>query len=108
MPEAVSEEAVQRSGRRLATAEPNSSSAALPVSLHLSDVNAGSRPLHVVAAMRRLALTTLLLAWAGTVAADDTVTRVRIKVQLFASPSFVSEVSVDAYNGQCLSLDNNL
>ncbi|KAH8701411.1 hypothetical protein GQ44DRAFT_717653 [Phaeosphaeriaceae sp. PMI808] len=36
------------------------------------------------------------------------VTRTRIKVQLFASPAFVSEVSVDAYDNQCLSLDNNL
>ena len=45
---------------------------------------------------------------AGLAAADDLVTRTRIKVQLFAAPAFVSEVSVDAYSQQCLSLDNNL
>jgi hypothetical protein len=50
----------------------------------------------------------LLLAWAGFVLAGDTITAGKIKVQLFASPSFLSEVSVDAYNNQCLSLDNNL
>ncbi|KAH7359574.1 hypothetical protein BKA66DRAFT_515247 [Pyrenochaeta sp. MPI-SDFR-AT-0127] len=55
-----------------------------------------------------LPLTTLLLAWARLAATDDTVTKSRIKVQLFAAPSFLSEVSVDAYNNQCLSLDNNL
>ncbi|CAO2652794.1 Nn.00g022050.m01.CDS01 [Neocucurbitaria sp. VM-36] len=58
--------------------------------------------------MRCLPFTTLLLAWAGFAAADDTVTQSRIKVQLFATPSFLSEVSVDAYNNICLSLDNNL
>lgn len=58
--------------------------------------------------MRNLAFTTLLLACAGIAAADDTVTRGRIKVQLFAAPSYLSEVSVDAYNNICLSLDNNL
>jgi hypothetical protein len=45
---------------------------------------------------------------AGLAAADDLVTKTRIKVQLFAAPAFVSEVSVDAYHMQCLSLDNNL
>ena len=58
--------------------------------------------LHVGATMRSLPFTTLLLAWAGFAAADDTVTNGRIKVQLFATPSFLSEVSVDAYNNQCL------
>lgn len=38
----------------------------------------------------------------------DLVNKQRIKVQLFAGPAFVSEVSVDAYSNQCLSLDNNL
>jgi hypothetical protein len=58
--------------------------------------------------MRTLSLlpTTLLLA--TLTAADDIVTKARIKVQLFAAPAFVSEVSVDAYHMQCLSLDNNL
>ncbi|KAF1843297.1 uncharacterized protein K460DRAFT_368186 [Cucurbitaria berberidis CBS 394.84] len=58
--------------------------------------------------MRSLPLTTFLLAWAHLATADDTVMKQRIKVQLFATPSFLSEVSVDAYNNQCLSLDNNL
>lgn len=58
--------------------------------------------------MRTLPFTTLLLAWTGLATADDTVTAGRIKVQLFAGPSYLSEVSVDAYNNQCLSLDNNL
>ncbi|XP_014553974.1 hypothetical protein COCVIDRAFT_40110 [Bipolaris victoriae FI3] len=53
-------------------------------------------------------LPTLLLVWAASVAASDTITSGKIKVQLFAAPSFLSEVSVDAYNNQCLSLDNNL
>ncbi|KNG52235.1 hypothetical protein DDE82_006192 [Stemphylium lycopersici] len=57
---------------------------------------------------RLVSLSTLLLAWAGFVAAGDTITSGKIKVQLFAAPSFLSEVSVDAYNNQCLSLDNNL
>jgi hypothetical protein len=50
----------------------------------------------------------LLLLSATIAAADDLVTKGRIKVQLFAAPAFVSEVSVDAYDDQCLSLDNNL
>ncbi|EMD64655.1 hypothetical protein COCSADRAFT_36029 [Bipolaris sorokiniana ND90Pr] len=53
-------------------------------------------------------LPTLLLVWVASVAASDTITSGKIKVQLFAAPSFLSEVSVDAYNNQCLSLDNNL
>jgi hypothetical protein len=60
---------------------------------------------------RRIPLSTLLLslsAWTGSVVAGDTITAGKIKVQLFAAPSFLSEVSVDAYNNQCLSLDNNL
>jgi hypothetical protein len=57
--------------------------------------------------MRTLILPTIL-AIASLASADDLVTKGRIKVQLFAAPAFVSEVSVDAYNGQCLSLDNNL
>ncbi|KAF2824097.1 hypothetical protein CC86DRAFT_371515 [Ophiobolus disseminans] len=51
---------------------------------------------------------TLLLLLSALATADDLVTKGRIKVQLFAAPAFVSEVSVDAYNGLCLSLDNNL
>ena len=59
---------------------------------------------------RLVPVSTLLLlsAWTGTVLADDTISGTKIKVQLFAAPSFLSEVSVDAYNNQCLSLDNNL
>jgi hypothetical protein len=57
---------------------------------------------------RLIPFSTLLLAWAGFVLAGDTITSGKIKVQLFAAPSFLSEVSVDAYNNQCLSLDNNL
>jgi len=57
---------------------------------------------------RFLPFSTLLLAWASFAAADDTITAGKIKVQLYAAPSFLSEVSVDAYNSQCLSLDNNL
>ncbi|KAG9191744.1 hypothetical protein G6011_10478 [Alternaria panax] len=57
---------------------------------------------------RLVPFSTLLLAWAGFVLAGDTITSGKIKVQLFAAPSFLSEVSVDAYNNQCLSLDNNL
>jgi len=56
----------------------------------------------------RLTLLLSLSAWTGTVQADDTISATKIKVQLFAAPSFLSEVSVDAYNNQCLSLDNNL
>lgn len=58
--------------------------------------------------MRALPPAALLLLSAALAAADDIVTQGRIKVQLFAAPAFVSEVSVDAYNDQCLSLDNNL
>ncbi|KAL1800770.1 hypothetical protein ACET3X_001112 [Alternaria dauci] len=57
---------------------------------------------------RLVPFSTLLLAWPGFVLAGDTITSGKIKVQLFAAPSFLSEVSVDAYNNQCLSLDNNL
>jgi hypothetical protein len=48
------------------------------------------------------------LFFLGLCAADDLVTKGRIKVQLFAAPAFVSEVSVDAYDKLCVSLDNNL
>lgn len=60
--------------------------------------------------MRSLLPATLLsvLACANVATADDMITSFRIKVQLFAAPAFFSEVSVDAYNNQCLSLDNNL
>ena len=61
--------------------------------------------------MRPLTVTALLLACVATGAADNAlimVSKMRIKVQLFASPSFISEVSVDVNNGVCLSLDNNL
>ena len=60
--------------------------------------------------MRRLSLSlaALVCAWSGTATAGDIITSLRIKVQLFAAPAFFSEVSVDAYNNQCLSLDNNL
>jgi hypothetical protein len=60
--------------------------------------------------MRRfsLSLAALVCAWSGTAAAGDIITSLRIKVQLFAAPAFFSEVSVDAYNNLCLSLDNNL
>lgn len=57
-------------------------------------------------AMKRILPLTLLCA--ALASADDLVTTNRIKVQLFAAPAFVSEVSVDAYHNQCLSLDNNL
>lgn len=57
---------------------------------------------------RLVSASAVLLAWTGTVLAGDTITAGKIKVQLFAAPSFLSEVSVDAYNNQCLSLDNNL
>jgi hypothetical protein len=60
------------------------------------------------ATMLGLPSTVLLLSWTALAAANDTVTAGRIKVQLFAAPSFLSEVSVDAYNNVCLSLDNNL
>lgn len=61
--------------------------------------------------MRGLCLTTLLGALAGLVggaAADGMVTSTRIKVQLFAAPGYLSEVSIDAHNDVCVSLDNNL
>jgi hypothetical protein len=57
--------------------------------------------------MRRLPIP-LLLLYASIALADDIITKGRIKVQLFAAPAFVSEVSVDAYDKQCVSLDNNL
>ncbi|KAH7062981.1 hypothetical protein BKA63DRAFT_189936 [Paraphoma chrysanthemicola] len=57
--------------------------------------------------MRQLPFSMLLLC-AGLAAAGDMVSSKSIKVQLFAAPAFVSEVSVDAPNNQCLSLDNNL
>ncbi|USP74693.1 hypothetical protein yc1106_01967 [Curvularia clavata] len=62
----------------------------------------------VLPATRLGPLSALLLSWAALVTASDTITPSKIKVQLFAAPSFLSEVSVDAYNNQCLSLDNNL
>ncbi|KAF1946935.1 hypothetical protein EJ02DRAFT_450269 [Clathrospora elynae] len=58
--------------------------------------------------IRTLPSTALLLAWTQLTLAGDTITQGRIKIQLFAAPSFLSEVSVDAYNNICLSLDNNL
>ncbi|KAH7382367.1 hypothetical protein DE146DRAFT_668606 [Phaeosphaeria sp. MPI-PUGE-AT-0046c] len=58
--------------------------------------------------MRFHSPTLLMLLSATLTSADDLVTKTRIKVQLFAGPAFVSEVSVDAYHKQCLSLDNNL
>ena len=58
--------------------------------------------------MRFLPASFLALLSVSLAAADDLVTKQRIKVQLFAAPAFVSEVSVDAYHNQCLSLDNNL
>jgi hypothetical protein len=57
--------------------------------------------------LRRLPIP-LLLFCASVALADDIITKGRIKVQLFAAPAFVSEVSVDAYDKQCVSLDNNL
>ena len=57
---------------------------------------------------RLVSASAVLLACTSTVLADDTISGTKIKVQLFAAPSFLSEVSVDAYNNQCLSLDNNL
>jgi hypothetical protein len=65
-------------------------------------------PLHACAIVRALPPTLIALLSASLAAADDLVTQSRIKVQLLAAPAFVSEVSVDAYNAQCLSLDNNL
>ncbi|KAF9693949.1 hypothetical protein EKO04_008071 [Ascochyta lentis] len=55
-----------------------------------------------------LAILSSILACANVAIAGDIITNFRIKVQLFAAPAFFSEVSVDAYNNQCLSLDNNL
>ncbi|KAH6611869.1 hypothetical protein C7974DRAFT_370004 [Boeremia exigua] len=55
-----------------------------------------------------LAIVSSFLACANVATAGDMIVKNRIKVQLFAAPAFFSEVSVDAYNNQCLSLDNNL
>lgn len=55
-----------------------------------------------------LAILSSVLACANVAIASDMIADNRIKVQLFAAPAFFSEVSVDAYNNQCLSLDNNL
>ncbi|KAF3043792.1 hypothetical protein E8E12_010327 [Didymella heteroderae] len=55
-----------------------------------------------------LAIFSSVLACANVAVASDMIADNRIKVQLFAAPAFFSEVSVDAYNNQCLSLDNNL
>ena len=55
-----------------------------------------------------LAVFSLAFIYANVVFASDMIASNRIKVQLFAAPAFFSEVSVDAYNNQCLSLDNNL
>jgi len=55
-----------------------------------------------------LAIFSSALACANVATAGDMIADNRIKVQLFAAPAFFSEVSVDAYNNQCLSLDNNL
>jgi hypothetical protein len=55
-----------------------------------------------------LAILLSVLACANVAVADDMIANNRVKVQLFAAPAFFSEVSVDAYNNQCLSLDNNL
>lgn len=55
-----------------------------------------------------LAIIASMLACVSIATADDMIANNRIKVQLFAAPAFFSEVSVDAYNSQCLSLDNNL
>lgn len=78
-------------------------------SLHRCPIVTPSANANIVVTMRSLsAMTLLMLACAGFAAGDDTVTAGRIKVQLFAAPSYLSEVSVDAYNNQCLSLDNNL
>jgi hypothetical protein len=93
------------------------SRAALPPSPSPSPSPTSVRParprrplLNARAAMRRLSLSlaALVCAWSGTAAAGDIITSLRIKVQLFAAPAFFSEVSVDAYNNLCLSLDNNL
>ena len=67
-------------------------------------------PPNARATMRSLPLVVLpsLLACATVASASDMIAANRIKVQLFAAPAFFSEVSVDAYDGQCLSLDNNL
>lgn len=55
-----------------------------------------------------LAILSSVLACANVALGSDMIADNRIKVQLFAAPAFFSEVSVDAYNNQCLSLDNNL
>jgi hypothetical protein len=80
----------------------------LPTSLHHAPYRPHTTTPHASAAMRALPTASAFLALIGLAAADDLVTKGRIKVQLFAAPAFVSEVSVDAYNDQCLSLDNNL
>jgi hypothetical protein len=69
-----------------------------------------AEPPNARATMRSLPLVVLpsLLACANVAIASDMIAPNRIKVQLFAAPAFFSEVSVDAYDGQCLSLDNNL
>jgi hypothetical protein len=69
-----------------------------------------AEPPNARATMRSLSLVILpsLLACANVATASDMIAPNRIKVQLFAAPAFFSEVSVDAYDGQCLSLDNNL
>ncbi|KAF1830246.1 hypothetical protein BDW02DRAFT_573243 [Decorospora gaudefroyi] len=78
--------------------------------MHL--LSAPPRRLHLHPTTLTLALSLLARtshATASASASDDhLITAARIKVQLFATPSFLNEVSVDAYNGQCLSLDNNL
>ncbi|KAI4947950.1 hypothetical protein J4E86_008467 [Alternaria arbusti] len=45
---------------------------------------------------RLVSVSAVLLAWTGSALADDTISGTKIKVQLFAAPSFLSEVSVDA------------
>jgi hypothetical protein len=69
-----------------------------------------AEPPNARATMRSLPQIVLpsLLACASVATASDMIAPNRIKVQLFAAPAFFSEVSVDAYDGQCLSLDNNL
>jgi hypothetical protein len=87
---------------------PSPSPSTSPISVR--PARPGRPLLNARAAMRRLSLSlaALVCAWSGTAAAGDIITSLRIKVQLFAAPAFFSEVSVDAYNNLCLSLDNNL
>lgn len=80
----------------------------LPTTKQSSTTSARRLVPHARAMMRALPATLLVLLCAAPAFADDLVTSNRIKVQLFAAPAFVSEVSVDAYHNQCLSLDNNL